>query len=142
MTRLAFGQSRLLLTPETSDLQNHRHDQRPSRRLLHDEALQVGADFFLHDAPVRHLFRVRSFKRPLQHLAGGLHQFRCTGEQLAAQIRDAVSSGCDLWVFDQFVPGPDRLERARKVLIEKRDACSDADEAAFLTSISRGLEKG
>ena len=64
------------------------------------------------------------------------------GEQLAAEILDAVSSGRDLWVFDQFIEGPDRLERARKVLIEKRDACSDADEAAFLTSIIHGLEKG
>jgi len=50
--------------------------------------------------------------------------------------------------FDQFIParlpseGPDRFERARKVLIEKRDACSGTDEAAFLTSIIRGLEKG
>ena len=64
------------------------------------------------------------------------------GEQLATEILDAVSSGRDLWVFDQVIEGPDRLERAPKVLIEKRDACSDADEAAFLTSIIRGLEKG
>ena len=63
-------------------------------------------------------------------------------EQLAAEILDAVRSGRDIWVFDQFIGGPDRLERARKVLIEKRDACSDADESAFLTSIIRGLEKG
>jgi hypothetical protein len=62
-------------------------------------------------------------------------------EQLAAEILDAVSSGRDLWVFDQFIEGPDRLERARKVLIEKHDACSDADESAFLTRIIRGLEK-
>jgi len=45
-------------------------------------------------------------------------------------------------VFDQFIGGPDRLELARKVLIERRDACSDPDEATFLTSIIRGLEKG
>ena len=64
------------------------------------------------------------------------------GEQLATEILEAVSSGRDLYVFDQFVEGPDRLERARKVLIERCDACSDADEAAFLTSIIRGLEKG
>ena len=64
------------------------------------------------------------------------------GEQLVTEILDAVSSGRDLYVFDQFVEGPDRLERARKVLIEKRDACSDPDRAAFLTSLIRGLEKG
>ena len=64
------------------------------------------------------------------------------GEQLAAEILDAIRFGRDLWVFDQFIEGPDRLERARKVLIEKRDARSDADGAAFLTSIIRGLEKG
>ena len=38
------------------------------------------------------------------------------------------------------VQGPDRLERARKMLIEKRDACSGVDEAAYLTSIIQGLE--
>ena len=73
-------------------------------------------------------------------------------EQLAAEILDAIRLGRDLWVFDHYVPamlgmeafieGPGRLERARKVLIEKRDACSDADQAAFLTSIIHGLEKG
>jgi hypothetical protein len=34
------------------------------------------------------------------------------------------------------------VQRARKVLIEKRDVCSDSDEAGFLTSIIRGLENG
>ena len=64
------------------------------------------------------------------------------GEQLAAEILDAIRSGRDLWVFDQFIEGPDRLERARQVLIEKRDAESDPHEAAFLASIIRGLENG
>jgi hypothetical protein len=64
------------------------------------------------------------------------------GEQLAAEILDAISLGRDIYVFDQFIEGPDRLERAREVLIEKRDARSDPDEAAFLTSIIHGLEKG
>ena len=64
------------------------------------------------------------------------------GEQLAVEILDAVRSGRDLYVLDQFIEGPNRLERARKVLIETRDARSDPDEAVFLTSIIRGLEKG
>jgi len=64
------------------------------------------------------------------------------GEQVAVEILDALRLGRDLWMFDQFIEGPDRLERARTVLIERRDACSDANEAAFLTSIIRGLEKG
>ena len=64
------------------------------------------------------------------------------GEQLAAEILDAIRSDRDLYVFDQFIEGPDRLERARQVLIEKRDARSDSDEVAFLTSVIRGLEKG
>ena len=64
------------------------------------------------------------------------------GEQLAAEILAAISSDRDLWVFDQIIEGPDRLERARKVLIEERDACSDVDEAAFLTSIIGRLEEG
>ena len=60
----------------------------------------------------------------------------------AAEILDAIRSGRDIWVFDQYIWDPDSLERARKVLIEKRDACSDPDRAAFLTSLIRGLEKG
>ena len=47
-----------------------------------------------------------------------------------------------LWVFDQVIEGPARLERARKVLVEKRDANSDSDEAAFLISVILGLENG
>jgi hypothetical protein len=34
------------------------------------------------------------------------------------------------------------LERARKLLIEERDACLEPEQAAFLASIVRGLEKG
>ena len=64
------------------------------------------------------------------------------GEQLAAEILDAIKSGSDIWVFDQYIVGPDSLERARQLLIEKRDACSEPDRAAFLTSIIDGLEKG
>ena len=48
----------------------------------------------------------------------------------------------DIYVFDQYIVGPDSLERVRKVLVERRDACSDPDEAAFLTSMILGLEKG
>jgi len=62
-------------------------------------------------------------------------------EQLGAKMLAAIRSGGDLWVFDQLIEGPDRLESARKLLIERRDACSDPDEAAFLTRIIRGLEK-
>ena len=64
------------------------------------------------------------------------------GEQMAAEILDAIREDRDIYVFDQYIVGPDSLERARKVLIEKRDACSDPDEAAFLTSMILGLEKG
>jgi hypothetical protein len=64
------------------------------------------------------------------------------GEQFAAEILEALKSGRDLYVYDQLIEGPDRLERARKVLIEKRDAHSDPDIAAFLTSTILRLEKG
>jgi hypothetical protein len=64
------------------------------------------------------------------------------GEQLAAEILEAIRSGRDLYVFDQLIAGPDRLERARQLLIQRRAACSDSEEAAFLTSIVRELEKG
>jgi hypothetical protein len=62
--------------------------------------------------------------------------------EVAAEILDAIRSGRDIWVFDQYIVGPDSLERARTLLIEKRDACSDPDRAAFLTGIIGGLEKG
>ena len=61
---------------------------------------------------------------------------------MAAEILAALKSGRDLYLFDRFIAGPDRLECARKVLIERRDARSDPDEAAFLSSVIRGLEKG
>jgi hypothetical protein len=63
------------------------------------------------------------------------------GEQLAADILDAIRSDRDLWVFDRYITGPDRPERARAVLAERLDACSDAEEAALLASILRGLER-
>lgn len=64
------------------------------------------------------------------------------GEQLAKEIVDAIRSGRDLWIFDRFVEGPDRLEHARTLLIEKRDACSDPEEAEYLSSVIRALEMG
>ena len=64
------------------------------------------------------------------------------GEELAAEILGAISLGRDIYVYDEFIAGPDRVERAYQVLTEKRDACSDPDDAAFLTSIIRGLDKG
>jgi hypothetical protein len=63
-----------------------------------------------------------------------------TGEQVAAEIIDAIRSGRDIWVFDQILQGPDRLEQARKLVLERRAACSDPDEVAFLTSIIGRLE--
>lgn len=64
------------------------------------------------------------------------------GERLAAEMLDLIRSGRDLYVFDEFIQGPDRRRRAREVLVEKRDACSDPDEVAFLTSVIRGLDEG
>jgi hypothetical protein len=43
-------------------------------------------------------------------------------------------------LFDVYLNGPD-LEHTRKLLLEKRSACVDPDDAAFLTSIIEGLEK-
>jgi hypothetical protein len=61
-------------------------------------------------------------------------------EQLAAEILAAIRSDCDLYLYDHYITGPNRRQRARELLIEKRDACSDADEGAFLTTIIRRLE--
>lgn len=63
------------------------------------------------------------------------------GEELAAEITDAIASGRDVYVFDQLLQGPDRLEHARKLLLEERASCTDPDDAAFLTSLIGGLEK-
>ena len=62
-----------------------------------------------------------------------------TGEQRAAKIVEAMRLGRDLWLYDQYIGPPNRVERARKVLIERRDACSDPDESAFLTGLIRCL---
>jgi hypothetical protein len=64
-----------------------------------------------------------------------------SGEQTAAEIINAIRSGRDVWVFDQILQGPDRLEHARRLLLERRASCSDPDEVAFLTSIVRALEE-
>ena len=62
--------------------------------------------------------------------------------ELVTKILDAVRSGSDLYLYDHYIIGADSTQRARAVLIEKRDACSDPDEMAFLTSVIRGLEEG
>ena len=64
-----------------------------------------------------------------------------TFERLAANIIDAITSGRDVCVMDQILKGPGRLQHARKILFERRAACSDPDEVAFLTSIISALEK-
>ncbi|HKE23491.1 MAG TPA: hypothetical protein VKB88_14090 [Bryobacteraceae bacterium] len=61
-----------------------------------------------------------------------------TGEQIAADIIDAIKSSRDVWVFDQVLDGPDRLGQARKIRSERRATCSDPDEVSFLTNISTG----
>lgn len=63
------------------------------------------------------------------------------GEQLVAGILDAIRSGRDLYLYDQYIVGADARQRAREMLIEKRDACSDPEEMAFLTNLIRALEK-
>jgi hypothetical protein len=62
--------------------------------------------------------------------------------ELAAIILDAITPGRDLYLYDHYIIGFDGRQRAREVLLEKRDACSVPDEVAFLTSVIRGLEEG
>jgi hypothetical protein len=64
------------------------------------------------------------------------------GMQIARDILDAIRSGQDLYVLDRFLGGPHPLEDARKLLVDKRDSCSDPDEVAFLTTIIHGLDEG
>jgi hypothetical protein len=91
----------------------------------------------------RPVFPITVLKRRFRKLqpAPGDNVGMNTGGQLAAEIIDVIKSGSDVWVFDQLLQGSDRLEHACKLLLEKRAACSDPDEAAFLTSIIDGLEK-
>ena len=60
-------------------------------------------------------------------------------EELVAKILVAISSGRDLYVYDRYIIGPNAKQRAREVLIEKRDACSDPDQMALLTSVIEQL---
>jgi hypothetical protein len=60
---------------------------------------------------------------------------------MAAEILEAIESGRDVWVFDHFVQGPDRLENARRLLRERLAACPDPEEADFLTSMIGALEQ-
>jgi hypothetical protein len=59
---------------------------------------------------------------------------------LKAEILDAIRSGRDLYLYDHYIIGPDAKQRALEVLIEKRDGCSDSEEAAFLADVIRCLE--
>lgn len=61
-------------------------------------------------------------------------------QELAAKILEAIRSGRDLYLYDRYIIGPDAVQRAREVLIEKCNACSEPDEVAFLTSVIRLLE--
>jgi hypothetical protein len=80
-----------------------------------------------------------AMKRGYRKLPPGDNVVMDSGEQMAAEIINAIRSGRDVWVFDQILQGPDRLEHARRLLLERRAACSDPDEVAFLTNI--GLEE-
>src|SRR6266436_2143414 len=67
------------------DLEDHRHDQGAARGLFGDEALQIGADLFLHHTPVAHLFGGRRFQRLGHHQARGL-------DQIGAVVGDGESA--------------------------------------------------
>jgi hypothetical protein len=59
---------------EFSDLQYHRHNQRPALRLARDVAFQVGADFLLDHAVVGFLFGAGGIEGFDDDLAGALAQ--------------------------------------------------------------------
>ena len=75
------------------------------------------------------------------HIRPGYNVAMEIGAQIAAEIIDAIRSGRDVYVHDQILEGPDRLEHARKILFQRLAACSDPDEVALLASIINGLEK-
>jgi hypothetical protein len=62
--------------------------------------------------------------------------------EFIANILEAIGSGRDLYLYDHLIIGPGARQRAREVLIEKRNACSDPDKLVFLTSVIHGLEEG
>src|SRR5262249_28915123 len=55
-------------------LENHWHDQGTALRLLGNVALQIGANLFLHHAPIPHFFGRRTFQRLSHHHARCLDQ--------------------------------------------------------------------
>jgi hypothetical protein len=60
-------------------------------------------------------------------------------DQIVASIVGAIRSEADVYVFDQVIEGPDKLQKARKLLIDRRQAVQDPEEAAFLTRIIEQL---
>jgi hypothetical protein len=64
------------------------------------------------------------------------------GEQVAEYILDAIRSGRDLYLCDQFIAGPDRLDCAINLLTEQRDASADPNDVALLAAVICALEKG
>ena len=63
------------------------------------------------------------------------------GAESAAEIREAIRLRRELYIFDQFVEGPDQLGRARQILIERRDAALDPAQRSLIDGILAELEK-
>ena len=61
--------------------------------------------------------------------------------ELSGKILDAIKLGHDLYLYDHYIIGPDAMQRAREVLIERCNTCSEPDEVAFLRSVLRGLDE-
>jgi hypothetical protein len=59
--------------------------------------------------------------------------------EFTTKMLEAIRSGGDLYVRDQYITGPDRVKQARELLIKQRDACSDPDEAHLLNDTIREL---
>ena len=80
---------------------------------------------------------LRAFRFTLAIMLGWTLESNCLRKYSTPSVRVATS-GCLI----RSSRVPTAWNAHAKVLIEKRDACSDADEAVFLTSIIRGLERG
>jgi hypothetical protein len=59
-----------------------------------------------------------------------------TGEQLAAEIIDAIRSGRDVWVFDQILQGPDRYSVSASAKLPS--ACQQRRAMLLTRALSSG----
>src|ERR1035438_5293016 len=138
---LLTSQSRRAFKGEAlvSHFQDHRHDQRTARGLLHDVAFQVRADFLLHHAPIGFLLLVGTLECFGNHLAGLF-------EELGALFGDGETAADDLrQVFDaagMAVDGDDGQHDAVFGAYLSRQHFEDVENSCPMTALPTDVARG